>query len=126
MTHVDATEEATRTEALRQESSEFSARFENGVVTHFEARSGGVSVSTANPQARHVKGDAIASEVRRGQVRRCDDAVKTAAEPKSQRDETARISRVLEAGDFGANFKTKTQPSGARIFQVRGEAKLPR
>jgi len=126
MAHVDATEDATRTEALRQEASEFSARFENGVVTHFEGKSGRVSASTASPQARHVKGDAIASEIRRGQVRRCDDAGKTGTEPKSQRDETARISRILEAGEFGASFKTKTQPSGARIFQVRGEAKLPR
>ena len=87
MPHVDATEDATSRVVLRGEPSEFSARFENGVVTHFEVKSGRLPVSTASAPARHVKGDAVASGTRRD---------------------------------------TQTQPSVARIFQVRGKAQLPR
>ena len=109
MTHVDAMEVATPTEVLTEEPSEFSARFENGVVTHFEVKSGSLPVSTARQQARHVKGDAIASGIRRG-----------------PRHETAPISGTLGAGEFGASFETQTQPGVARIFQVRGKSRLPR
>jgi len=126
MVHVDLTEDATPTEAAREQPYEFSARFENGVVTHFEGKSGRPPVSNASPQAHHVKLDAIASETRRGQVRRYDNAVEQGTEPKSHRDETAPISRILEAGEFGAGFKSQTQRRVARIFQVRGKAQVPR
>jgi len=126
MAPADVTESAASTGSLQEKSCEFSARFENGVVTHFEGKVGRLSVSAASGQAGHVNSDAIAGKTRQGQGRQYDGAVEKGKEGKSHRYEAAPINRNLEPGDVGASIKTQTQPVVARIFQVRGKARLPR